>query len=221
MENNRFIVVMGWMMSTLGLNGNDLLAYAMIYGYSQDNQGAYFGSLSHTAEALNISRRAAKDVLDRLVDRGVITRQHVVMDGVTRCMYKAVVPDEARTPQGKDAPPSRQQAPRRQAPFRKPSREEIQEYCRQRGNSVDADRFYDYYEANGWVQGHGKRIKDWRAAVRTWERISNTNHNGNNSKEHTIARRGQELARQIEQLDADFRARKAGAVDTVGVHGAT
>ena len=48
--------------------------------------------------------------------------------------------------------------------------EEVEAYCKERGNGVDAQRFFDYYEANGWVQGKGKPIKDWKAAVRIWER---------------------------------------------------
>lgn len=53
--------------------------------------------------------------------------------------------------------------------FKKPSLAEIQSYMRERNNGLDADRFYDYYETNGWVQGRSK-IKDWKACVRTWER---------------------------------------------------
>ena len=51
----------------------------------------------------------------------------------------------------------------------RPTLEEIAEYCIQRKSSVDPQHFFDYYEANGWVQGKGKPIKDWKAAVRTWE----------------------------------------------------
>lgn len=56
------------------------------------------------------------------------------------------------------------------AKFQKPAVEEIAAYCLERGNTVDAQRFYDYYEANGWVQGKGKPVVDWKACVRTWER---------------------------------------------------
>ena len=34
----------------------------------------------------------------------------------------------------------------------------------------DAEKFVDFYTVNGWVQGKSKPIKDWKAAVRTWER---------------------------------------------------
>lgn len=53
--------------------------------------------------------------------------------------------------------------------FTKPTLEEIKAYCLERGNNVDAERFYDYYEANGWKVGKNA-MKDWKAAVRTWER---------------------------------------------------
>jgi hypothetical protein len=46
--------------------------------------------------------------------------------------------------------------------------EEVRAYCQERGNSVDAQRFVDYYGANGWKVGKNP-MKDWKAAVRTWE----------------------------------------------------
>ena len=56
------------------------------------------------------------------------------------------------------------------AHFSPPSVEAVREYCQQRRNGVDPQRFVDYYTANGWNQGRGKPIRDWQAAVRTWER---------------------------------------------------
>lgn len=53
--------------------------------------------------------------------------------------------------------------------FTPPTVEEVRAYCKERGNRVDPQRFVDFYTANGWTQGRGKPIKDWRAAVRTWE----------------------------------------------------
>lgn len=53
--------------------------------------------------------------------------------------------------------------------FKKPTVEEIREYCRERNNTVDAEHFFDYYESNGWKVGKNA-MKDWKSAVRTWER---------------------------------------------------
>ena len=53
--------------------------------------------------------------------------------------------------------------------FHPPTVEEVKAYCLERKNKVDAVRFVDYYTANGWKVGKNP-MKDWRAAVRTWER---------------------------------------------------
>ena len=53
--------------------------------------------------------------------------------------------------------------------FQPPTIEEVKAYCSERGNSVNPSAFLAHYEANGWVQGRGKPIKDWKAAVRVWE----------------------------------------------------
>lgn len=52
--------------------------------------------------------------------------------------------------------------------FVKPTVEQVAEYCRERGNGVDARRFVDFYESKGWKVGTTP-MKDWKAAVRTWE----------------------------------------------------
>lgn len=53
--------------------------------------------------------------------------------------------------------------------FKKPTLEEVKQYCEDRGNNINAEVFIDFYEANGWVQGKNKPLKDWKAAIRTWE----------------------------------------------------
>ena len=70
--------------------------------------------------------------------------------------------NERSEDRGADKPPHTRFVP--------PSLEEVQAYCAERKNAIDAERFFDYYTANGWVQGKGKPLRDWRAAVRTWER---------------------------------------------------
>lgn len=53
--------------------------------------------------------------------------------------------------------------------FVKPTLEEVEAYCRERGNNVNPERFIDYYNSNGWKVGRNP-MKDWRAAVRNWEK---------------------------------------------------
>lgn len=53
--------------------------------------------------------------------------------------------------------------------FTPPTVETVAAYCRERGNSVDAERFCSFYQSNGWKVGKNP-MKDWKAAVRTWEK---------------------------------------------------
>ena len=55
--------------------------------------------------------------------------------------------------------------------FSKPTLEEVISYCQERNNDVDAERFINYYESKGWKVG-STPMKDWKAAVRTWEKNS-------------------------------------------------
>ena len=53
--------------------------------------------------------------------------------------------------------------------FTPPSLDDVRTYCLERSNNVDAQAFVDFYESKGWMVGKN-RMKDWKAAVRTWER---------------------------------------------------
>ena len=52
--------------------------------------------------------------------------------------------------------------------FKKPTIDEIKEYCLERNNGINAEAFYDFYESKDWYVGKNK-MKDWKACVRTWE----------------------------------------------------
>ena len=53
--------------------------------------------------------------------------------------------------------------------FKAPTLDEVREYCQSRQNNIDPERFIDYYTAKGWKVGK-QPMKDWKAAVRTWEK---------------------------------------------------
>ena len=55
--------------------------------------------------------------------------------------------------------------------FQKPSLIEIKQYCNDRKNNVDSNKWFDFYESKGWMIGKNK-MKDWKAAIRTWEKTN-------------------------------------------------
>lgn len=68
--------------------------------------------------------------------------------------------------------------------FEKPTLSEIKAYCIERNNNVDAQHFFDHYESNGWKVGKNS-MKNWQAAVRTWEKNSYTNTTKQTKKTNT------------------------------------
>lgn len=58
--------------------------------------------------------------------------------------------------------------------FAPPTPEDVKAYCHERGNQVDHQRFWDFYASKGWMVGKTK-MKDWKAAVRTWEKSDKLN----------------------------------------------
>ena len=53
--------------------------------------------------------------------------------------------------------------------FKKPTISEVENYCKERKNNVDAEAFWDFYESKDWFVGKSK-MKCWKSAVRNWER---------------------------------------------------
>ena len=59
--------------------------------------------------------------------------------------------------------------------FTPPSVDEVREYCNEINATISPDAFVDYYAAQGWIYGKsGKQMKDWKAAVRNWQRREKT-----------------------------------------------
>lgn len=94
-------------------------------------------------------------------------------DAVKRRKTVATVPDRTVPDQTipKDKDIGAQTAPTVSKAFVKPSLEDVKAYCLERQNSVDAEAFLAFYDSNGWRVGRNP-MKDWRAAVRTWEKNS-------------------------------------------------
>lgn len=74
---------------------------------------------------------------------------------------------EASTGEVRAGEPAQSAKPPARTRFSPPSVQEIEDYCREKGFLLDAERFVDYYASIGWRVGKNP-MKDWRAAVRTW-----------------------------------------------------
>lgn len=184
--------IYGWMTTRLHLSGGELLAYAVVRQFSQSNAGIYTGGVPYLSMIIGCSGESARKYLHSLTDKGLIEQIDATRNNVPYKHYRATPKDFGCTPKEiggvsqenwgdtpknfggeynmnrnkkeEDKDNNNSTASR----FQIPSLEDVRDYCRMRGNSVDPQQFIDYYSANGWRVGKNP-MKDWRAAIRTWE----------------------------------------------------
>jgi len=86
--------------------------------------------------------------------------------------------------------------------FQAPDVEQVTEYCKERRNGIDAQRFVDHYTSNGWRVGGKAPMKDWKAAIRTWEKregeFGNRSGNGQTPAARKEAKRCEHTERDID-----------------------
>lgn len=106
MKKENYIVVQYWMVTNYNLTGNELLIYALIHGFNQDGETFFNGSIGYISEFLNISKRSVIEILKKLVDKKLIIKQELYINGVKFCKYKTFTTSEETSP-----PPSEETSP--------------------------------------------------------------------------------------------------------------
>ena len=179
MKDGSYITVQSWMRTELGLTGNELLVYALIYGFSQDNESVFKGSLKYVADWVGCSRQTAITVLKKLVVRGLIERIEENISGVVFVRYKAIPTDSTQfygwskilTTPSQEIVPNNTNRKKLENNTTTPTLEEVEQFCKERGNGVDAKRVYDYYSSANWKDGRGNPVRNWKQKIiAVWEK---------------------------------------------------
>ena len=88
-KNTNTIVIQGWMINELKLSGNELILYALIYGFSQDGESEFYGSLNYVSTALNCSKPTVIKALNSLIDKNLIFKNQNSINGIVYSKYSA------------------------------------------------------------------------------------------------------------------------------------
>ena len=89
MRNDDYIMISGWMVNELKLKSNELFTYSIIYRFSRDGNSEFKETLSYLQDWTNSSKNTIRKALTSLVEKGVIIKTTVNMNGVTFNNYKA------------------------------------------------------------------------------------------------------------------------------------
>lgn len=92
MNNENYITIIGWMRNELGLKGNELLVYALIYGFSQDGDSEFNGSVAYIAEWTGSTKQTVHNALKALCEKRLIEKKVITNKGVRYCTYRTILP---------------------------------------------------------------------------------------------------------------------------------
>lgn len=187
-KNENHIVIQGWMVNELGLKGNDLLVYAIIYGFSQLEEQTFNGSLRYLANWTQSTKQGVMLNLKSLLDKGYIRKIENNKNGVKFVEYYTTkfnrvcnsveqgmqlsLPNNIEDNIKEKSIINNTLKESGKKTFVRPTLEEVLEYCKERNKGVDGEQWYDFYTSKGWLIGKTP-MKDWKAAIRTWERSKN------------------------------------------------
>lgn len=136
-------------------------------GYAlSDYTSKYQHSLNENANSKNEVRESKNDIQESKKENRTVENCGTISEITTKTTSETIT--EGNNVLGK--------SPKTSSRFTPPTLEEVEDYCIERNNNVDPERFIDYYTSNGWMVGKNK-MKDWKAAVRTWEKTSKAEKN--------------------------------------------
>lgn len=91
-SDGTYITIQGWMRTDLNLSGNELIVYAIIYGFSQNKQGEFTGSVQYLADWVGCTKRTVTTILRKFVDEELVKKTVVQLDNNSkRVSYQANV----------------------------------------------------------------------------------------------------------------------------------
>ena len=88
-KNENYISIQGWMVNELNLKGNELLVYAIIYGFSQEENQKFAGSIQYLANWIGSSKQTVFNCLKSLIEKELIEKKETFINGVKFCEYQS------------------------------------------------------------------------------------------------------------------------------------
>ena len=152
---------------------NAKLLYAEISALTNMN-GKCNASTNYFAKLYNVSKTSIQNWLKCLEDNNFITRKNIYKEGSKEILSRYIklintpTQNKLRDNTNINITNTNITYSNRER-FKKPTLVEVKDYCLERDNNIDAEAFIDFYESKNFMIGKNK-MKDWKAAVRTWER---------------------------------------------------
>ena len=150
---------------------NAKLLYGEITALSNMN-GKCTASTQYFCNLYEVSRVSVQKWLKILEEHNYIRRTNIYRQGskeiLTRVITLMPLPGKEKLTDNNTINNTNLTDSNKKAYFKKPTLDEVKNYCLERNNNIDAESFIDFYESKGWQIGK-ETMKNWKACVRTWE----------------------------------------------------
>tara|TARA_R110002110_G_scaffold8685_1_gene43492 strand:+ start:1031 stop:1630 length:600 start_codon:yes stop_codon:yes gene_type:complete len=186
-ENPNYYAIIPSEVRYADITPNAKLLYAEISALTNMN-GKCNASTNYFAKLYKVSKTSIQNWLKCLEDNKFITRKNIYKEGSKEILSRYIKLFEYSTQDklrdNNNITYSNNNLTDSKARFKKPTVNDIKEYCLWRNNGIDSETFFDFYESKDWKVGKNK-MKDWKACIRTWEKRQNkTNNNNTTSHRH-------------------------------------
>ena len=186
---NYYAIIPAEVRYSKALTPNAKLLYAEITALCNMN-GKCTASTQYFCRLYEVSRGAVQNWLKMLDDNGYIDRTVIYKQGSREIMHRYInIKDKGSVKIMTDntninITNTNLTDSNTKVGFVKPTIIDINEYCKERKNNVDADTFFNFYESKDWLIGKNK-MKNWKACIITWEKsINNKNKDNTTSHRH-------------------------------------
>lgn len=175
---------MTWAIEMGGLTQTENHVLLLLANRHNKDSGLCYPSIPRICAESGMGRSTVIRAIKRLEGKGLLTIEKTFGKSNHYRLHTSIteIPVSERHPYQKDTTPVSERHPTRvtvtpepkvtqknpKSGFKPPTLKEVADYCTERKNGIDPQRFVDHYEANGWMRGKNK-IKCWKACVRTWE----------------------------------------------------
>jgi DNA-binding transcriptional ArsR family regulator len=207
MKKSYYAIIPAFIRYDKNLSPNCKLLYGEITALCNE-KGYCWANNDYFAQLYNVSKQTVSSWIKQLKDNGYINADLIYKDGTKEILYRCITISECPIQKNIDTSIEKDEysikeklntpiqkktkdnntyinntnnitSNKKSKKFIPPTVEEVKKYCEERNNNVDAENFVDFYTAKDWKIGKN-RMKDWKAAVRTWERNNRNEKRKNN-----------------------------------------
>lgn len=184
MEDLSYIQISGWMINKLKLSGNELMIYALIFGFSHDGESSFEGGHKYICDSINASRPTVSKCLSNLEELGYIEKHQTTINGVNFNRYKVSLQVVKNLYIGSkeslhnniynsnillDKPSIINNKPSREKKtFVPPTLTEVTAFFKEKKLSPEYAKIaYEHYESADWIDTSGKPVISWKQKMLT------------------------------------------------------